>query len=368
MRVAYLLVVLGLFLGACRPAISSSNQDTPKAVISSLTPTIIPLILTISPTPVLMTNTPVPLQKVMPSAMPTAAATFPPQPALTGTSLPAPTAAGTVRRTQKDGVEQVYVPAGEFLMGTAPGAAVIEPDEIPQRSVYLDAFWIDRLEVTNRLFARFVQETGYKTDAEKQGVGKLWVNGNWKDTPGVFWRQPQGEGSNLNELEDHPVVLVSWNDAAAYCAWAGKRLPTEAEWEKAARGVDGRIYPWGNQKVAGDLLNYADRNLPVEFADQSQNDGYKFTAPVGSYPKGASPYGVLDMAGNVWEWTADWYDEKYYASAPKSNPKGPKDGTDKVLRGGAWNYGPMAARSTNRNFFYFSGRYGSIGFRCAADG
>ena len=173
-------------------------------------------------------------------------------------------------------------------MGSTDADTEAYPHEKPPHKVYLGAFWIDRTEVTNAMFAKFVAASGYKTDAEK--VGKGWVfdgaSKSWKETSGADWQHPRGPGGNVARLDQHPVVLVSWNDAAAYCAWAGRRLPTEAEWEKATRGTDGRKFPWGYQNVAGDLLNFADRNLDMDWADKSADDGYQFTAPVGSYPKG----------------------------------------------------------------------------------
>ena len=223
-------------------------------------------------------------------------------------------------------------------MGSTDADTEASSDERPQHSVYLDAFWIDRTEVTNAMFARFVAKTGHKTEAEKRGESWAFnvTTKQWKLTKGTDWQHPRGPGSDIKGLEQHPVVHMSWDDAVAYCRWAGRRLPTEAEWEKAARGTDGRKYPWGSAGVAGNLLNFADRNLDVNHADKSVDDGYQFTAPVGTYLKGASPYGALDMAGNVWEWVADWHDEKYYANLPARNPQGPDSGLLRVLRGGSW--------------------------------
>jgi iron(II)-dependent oxidoreductase len=172
-------------------------------------------------------------------------------------------------------------------------------NEQPQHRVYLDEFYIDKYPVTNAQFERFVKATGYKA--------------------GDDWRKYYTKGK-----EKHPVVCVSWNDASAYCKWAGKRLPTEAEWEKAARGTDGRIWPWGN------AWDKSKCNL--------WEGGPATTTPVGSYPAGASPYGVMDMVGNMWEWCADWYDENYYyyRNSPKRNPRGPNTGQWRVLRGGSW--------------------------------
>jgi formylglycine-generating enzyme required for sulfatase activity len=157
---------------------------------------------------------------------------------------------------------------------------------------------------------------------------------------------------------------MSWSDAAAYCAWAERRLPTEAEWEKAARGANARPYPWGDAQASGDLLNYADRNMPVPWADEAEDDGYVFFAPVGSYPAGASPYGALDMAGNAWEWVADFIDNNYYARSPYADPTGPESGSEHVLRGGSWWTGARdvrtAARGEAADF-----PYDVYGFRCA---
>ena len=227
--------------------------------------------------------------------------------------------------------------------------------------------WIDRTEVTNAMFAKFVAATSYKADAEKAGKG--WVlnlaSKQWEEMTGADWQHSRGPGSDLAGLDQHPAVQVSWNDAMAYCGWAGRRLPTEAEWEAAARGTDERKFPWGNQNVAGDLLNFADRNLEADWADKNVDDGYQFTAPVGNYPKGASPYGALDMAGNVWEWVADWYDEKYYASSPAQNPKRPDSGQYRVVRGGSWDNVQGGVRAADRHRLGPDDRYVNLGFRCA---
>ena len=174
-----------------------------------------------------------------------------------------------------------------------------------------------------------------------------------------------GRADNLNGLDDHPVVQISWNDATAYCRWAGGDLPTEAQWEKAARGVDGRIYPWGDQAPAGNLLNSADRSLDVTWADKSIDDGYQFTAPVGHYPAGKSFYGALDMAGNVWEWVRDWYDDKYYASSPARNPENTTESGARILRGGSWNNEVLDLRASNRLSSIPVKRDEVFGFRCA---
>ncbi|MFH0801928.1 MAG: SUMF1/EgtB/PvdO family nonheme iron enzyme [bacterium] len=206
----------------------------------------------------------------------------------------------------KDGSELILIPAGEFTMGSPQGEG--SDNEHPQHNVYLDVYYIGKHEVTNKQFAKFVQETGYQA------------------------RWPWRDYYNLRTAA-HPVISVTWNDAKAYCEWAGLRLPTEAEWEKAARGTDGRNYPWGNEWDERNCNCYQGPKLS-RIANISQGRG---TLPVGSFPLGASPYGCLDMAGNVDEWCSDWYGEKYYGNSPQRNPQGPGSGSDRVLRGGSWN-------------------------------
>ena len=241
--------------------------------------------------------------------------------------------------SEKDGMKLMYVPAGEFQMGSENGGA----DEKPAHKVYLDAFWIDQTEVTNEDYAGCV----------KSGVCKA--------------SYCQGD-ARINS-KTQPIVCVDWNQAKTYCEWAGRTLPTEAQWEKAARGTDGRAYPWGNQPPAGNLLNVADKNTAYDWADKNIDDGYIFSAPVGSYPEGVSPYGALDMAGNVFEWVADWYGETYYGNAPNRNPTGPDSGQFRVLRGGSWSTGVDVARSAYRSIFLMPANYDIIfGFRCAVNG
>jgi formylglycine-generating enzyme required for sulfatase activity len=227
-------------------------------------------------------------------------------------------------------------------MGSADSDSDADSDEKPQHTVYLDAFWIMQTEVTNAHYARCVQAGDCTSPANSR------------------WNEPK--------YAEHPVTDVSWHQASAYCQWAGSRLPTEAGWEKAARGTDGRKHPWGNQAVAGNLPNFADRNFGVSWADKSVDDGYQFTAPVGSYPAGASPYGLLDMAGNVWEWVADWYSEGYYADAPVKNPTGPAAGSARVLRGGSWGNDGRFVRSAGRYWYDPDVGVDVVGFRCARSG
>jgi sulfatase modifying factor 1 len=200
--------------------------------------------------------------------------------------------------------------------------------------VDLPEFWIDKTPVTNGEFARFVQATGYKTTAEQTGIGYACIGGIWQDTNGADWRHPSGPKTDIQSKAEHPVVQVSWQDAAAYAKWAGKRLPTEQEWEKAARGTDGREYPWGNQEPVRELCNFG------------RNE--KGTTPVGKYsPQGDSPYGCVDMAGNVWEWTAS----------------GDESG-GRLLCGGGWSHPGEYVRLTLRSPHDPLDRYDTDGFRC----
>ncbi len=218
----------------------------------------------------------------------------------------------------------IEIPAGEFTMGSDHGV------ERPPHTVFVDTFEIDKFEVTNEQFAKFVEETGYVTDAEKAG-----------DTS---WRYYAKDKPN------HPVVKVSWNDAKAFCEWADKRLPTEAEWEKAARGTDGRIYPWGNEW---------DPNKA-----NTKESGYRGTLIVGSLPDGASPYGVMDMAGNVAEWTADWF--KPYPGYPGGDSEAQYFGEKyRVIRGGGWFSDKDQVRTTFRSASSETLANDDVGFRCA---
>jgi formylglycine-generating enzyme required for sulfatase activity len=305
--------------------------------------------------PVPVTTEPVRATDIsVPSAMPTFALLLPAAP-------PAPTAVPTEaieEEPRPDGMLMLKVPAGEFSMGNE-----LRDDEKPVHTVMLADYWIDQTEVTNDMFSLFVQAASYKTRAEE--IGKSWMFNptaqKFEETTGADWRHPQGPATDLAGLGQHPVVHVSWKDAAAYCAWAGSRLPTEAEWEKAARGMDGRKYPWGEAAVAGELLNFADINLPVDWADKNINDGFQFTAPVGSYPRGASPFGALDMVGNVWEWTADWY-QAYPGNTIANELYGERY---RVLRGGSW-YNVVDFVHTGYRFKDIPANTGSyFGFRCA---
>lgn len=242
--------------------------------------------------------------------------------------------------TGKDGAPMVLVPAGEFMMGAQVEDKLATDDERPAHSVYLDAFYIDQYEVTTARYVKFFQET---KQPEIQNVWSQYV---------------------LTGHGNKPVTVVDWNEAIAYCAWAGKRLPTEAEWEKAARGTDQRLYPWGNEVPSmffGFLHKRANFNHCCDFKS------YEVLTDVGSFEGGKSPYGTYDMAGNVWEWVADWYDEHYYRKSPDRNPKGPSSGEKRVTRGGSWSSQPDRVRSVVRFGLTPTGRGGDYGFRCAQD-
>ena len=230
----------------------------------------------------------------------------------------------------------VLIPAAEFIMGSPDSEGI--KDQRPQHRVYLDAYSIDRFEVTVSRYAEFMRSTG-------------------RQAPEHWDQMKTGKHS------DFPVVGVDWQDAEAYCRWAGKRLPTEAEWEKAARGTDGRTYPWGNEQPTPRLANFG-----KEFTMEVFTNVYdKVLAPVGSYEAGKSPYGLHHMAGNAWEWTADWYEEHFYEESPQRNPTGLSSGQDRVLRGGYWALGPELVRSAYRYRSTPTNRSGTTGFRCAQD-
>jgi formylglycine-generating enzyme required for sulfatase activity len=234
--------------------------------------------------------------------------TYTPSPVQGPTDVPTP-GIGSTKINPIDGAEMVYVPAGEFTMGSSDDDPDADDDEKPQHKVYLDAFWIYKTEVTNAQYRQCV-EAGACTPPHVT---------EYYDDPAYA---------------DHPVVWVDWYQVEAYSEWAWGRLPTEAEWEKAARGTDGRIYPWEND-FDGNRLNFCDSNCSYEDTkDDSYDDGYTYTAPVGSYPAGASPYGALDMAGNVWEWTSTLYEEYPYR-ADDGREDVEADGA-RVLRGGSF--------------------------------
>ena len=217
------------------------------------------------------------------------------------------------------------VPAGEFTMGSA-----LKEDEKPVHRVYLNAFYIDKYLVTVGQYAKYLETTGMEAP-------------------------PEWDTMNQAQHQKRPVVNVNWSDAATYCKWAGKRLPTEAEWEKAARGTDGRLYPWGNEAPTRLHANFGKKKWANHMA----------LVPVGMFELGKSPYGIYDMAGNAWEWINDWYDHDYYKRSPTKNPQGPTTGKSKVVRGGNWLYVQEFLRSSFRYNAEPSRQHLGYGFRCA---
>lgn len=244
------------------------------------------------------------------------------------------------RLTGKDGGPMVLIPAGEFVMGTSLSQRDGGRDEYPERRIFLDGFYMDAYEVTNGRYLEFVKATGHRLPEHPRDKSlTLWKGDTVADA-----------------FKDHPVVNVDWHDAEAYCRWAGRRLPTEAEWERVARSTTGRRFPWGDAEPTRTLANYLNQ--------WRSGAGLE---PVGSHPQGASPEGVHDLQGNVWEWVSDWYDAHYYEKGPSRNPKGPAAGTRKVIRGSGWESEAPLLRSAHRLSSDPTNRNHSLGFRCAAD-
>lgn len=245
------------------------------------------------------------------------------------------TAAGALpqaTRVYTDGMTGIFIPAGEFTMGLADNIPVSWPDERPQHKVYLDAYWIDRTEVTNAMYARCVQARNCRPPDSTRS----FTRAGYFDDPAYA---------------DYPVIFVSWQAARQYCQWAGRRLPSEAQWEKAARGVDARLHPWGNE--------------PPDASRGSAGNELGDTAAVGSYPAGASAYGVLDTAGNVWEWVADLYGSDYYKNSPRRNPQGPDWGNSRLVRGGSWSVTQRTTTTAERAGYGYRATEDRIGIRCA---
>ena len=287
-----------------------ATQESTAAAIVELTPTLT------------YTFTPATISSPTPTLIPSP----------TLTPIP-PLGIGSTRVSSKDSMVQVYVPAGQFWMGSDkskdPNA---EDKELPQHLVDLDAYWIDQTEVTNAMYVH----------CEVDGLcAPTYSSGS----------QTRSSYLGNQHFDNVPVIFVTWDDAQAYCDWAGRRLPSEAEWEKAARGTDGRIYPWAG------ALDCSNANYAGCTGD---------TTAVGSYPAGASPYGALDMAGNVWEWVADWYSAAYYQNSSGYNPEGPSSGAARVTRGGSWFFDSILARSAARRQGPPSYAGVDLGFRCAS--
>ena len=335
-----IIVVFGLFLSACSPQTpipsSTAEPDITQPPVASDTP---------RPT---ATSTPPPTDTQEPTStpiLPTETATSVPTLAVTEPIT------GSTRVSDIDQMEQVYVPAGAFIMGSDSDLAkkTIEGGraypEIPVHTVTLDGYWIDKYEVSNAQYALCVEA----------GACELpFVLGS--ETRPHYYDDPQ--------YGNYPVMWVNWYMAGTYCQWAGRRLPTEAEWEKAARGPNGQEYPWGNEPITGERANFCDINCERTIANGKYDDGYADTAPVDSYPAGVSPYGAMNMAGNLWEWVS---------SIIMPYPYDPDDGredqevySERVWRGGPWSNGTWWMRSSLRYRSVPTYWWVNLGFRCAA--
>ena len=299
----------------------------------------------------------------------------------TGTA--APVATPPLKRSSRPARGQVPIPGGTFAMGDAFGEGYESDGETPVHPVRLEPYRMDATAVTNAQFATFVKDTGYVTGAEEFGVSAVFhlaYHGDardvvnraagapwWLAVRGASWRHPEGPHSDVSQRQNHPVVHVSWYDAQAYAHWAGKRLPSEAEWERAARGgLEGRRFAWGDDLTPRGrwMCNIWQGTFPT---DNTGDDGHLGTAPAKSYsPNG---YGLSCMAGNVWEWCADWFAADYYEQSPAVDPQGPETGEQRVMRGGSYlchdsycHRYRVAARSSNTP----ESTTGNTGFRCAS--
>jgi formylglycine-generating enzyme required for sulfatase activity len=291
---------------------------------------------------------------------------------------------GTVPAGEPSSPEgMVLLPSGQFLMGTNDPGGYPADGEGPIRQVTVKPFWIDRTAVSNEQFAAFVEATGYVTDAERFGWSFVFAGllpddfpatrgvsqaPWWRQVHGADWRHPEGPRSGLAERPDHPVVHVSWRDATAFCRWSGKRLPREAEWEYAARGgLEQQRFPWGNELTPGGAhrMNVWQGTFPHH---NTGEDGYVGSAPVDAFePNG---HGLYNMTGNVWEWCADWFHASFHVTGPRRNPRGPRSGTHRVMRGGSYlchasycSRYRVEARSGNTP----ESTTGNLGFRCVRE-
>jgi len=339
------VALFGVCMSACnsqklKPTITIEPVSTTPTVVNTLFLKNIPeATVTITPE---TTNIP---NLNSPPILPTTTATITPAPIETEPMT------GSTRLSEVDQMVQVYVPSGEFTMGSDDPEAKISTEggraypEIPVNTVYLDGYWIDKYEVSNGQYALCVEA----------GVCQPpFVTGS--ETRPYYYDDP--------DYSNYPVIWVNWYMAGAYCEWAGRRLPTEAEWEKAARGTDSRKYPWGNEPLSGERANFCDINCQRTIANPKFNDGYADTAPVGSYPTGASPYGAMDMSGNVWEWTGTLIQP--YPYDPIDGRENLDANGERVWRGGPWSNGFWWMRSSLRYRSVTTYWWVNLGFRCAS--
>lgn len=268
--------------------------------------------------------------------------------------------------------DMVQLPGGTFFMGSpnSSAAAGSRVDSQPRHQVRLPPYWLDARPVTNRQFEQFVERTDYETEAERRGWSLVFDRklATWREVVGVHWRHPESPDSSLVGRENFPVVHVTWQDAASYAAWANKRLPTEAEFEYAARGgLSDCQYPWGREQRLSE--DYLANGWQGHFPEQDLGlDGFLGTSPVAHFPP--NRFGLYDMAGNVWQWCADWYSPEYYAASLTDQPLGPSTGSERVRRGGSWlsavNYGGDL-RLDYRDHAPPTESTNHTGFRCARD-
>lgn len=276
---------------------------------------------------------------------------------------------------KKDGLRYVKIPRGSFLMGCATGDKYCEAEEKPQHKVRITkSFWLSQTEITVAAFRKFVVETKYVPSSVKANQGRMYRNelNDWQWAKGLTWETPVEVGAKVPD--DFPVAQVSWDDADAFCRFAGGRLPTEAEWEYASRGgLADKIYPWGNAELPSvngiKQSNAPDestaRMFPAMKTIKGYDDGFAIYAPTASFaPNG---FGLFDMAGNVWEWTNDFFAGKSFTEKERKNPKGATTGDAKIVRGGSWAYSPEQHRSSERGYFEHKEFWtASLGFRCVA--
>ena len=341
----FTLIVI-LFIGGTLTACSSKSELINNTLTDQNATSIPTENVTITATAIELTPTFTPEAETEVVPEETATEIYTPTPEPTS-----PPVAGSTRVSEIDQMVQVFVPEGEITLGSSDKEAKITLEggraypEVPVNTVYLDSFWIDKYEVTNAQYA-------------------LCVESGDCEAPFAFFSTTRPEYYGNPEYDDYPVIWVNWYMAGDYCDWAGRRLVKEAEWERASRGSFENKYPWGNDPISGDKANFCDVNCPKSWANSNFDDGYADTAPVGSFPAGASPFGVMDMSGNVWEWTGTLImDYPYDLSDGREDLEAPGE---RAWRGGAWNDGYWWMRSSMRYRsvpFYWNF---NLGFRCAA--